>query len=134
VQNFAGVDRFTLAAITEAYSFDENRASPEFMTFHPRLAPIEAAVFLLVAKDGMPDIAEPVYHEIREHLPCRYDAKQSIGKRFARMDEAGTPFCFTTDGQTKEDGTVTVRYRDDARQDRIDKTRCLEYLRNRLGM
>jgi len=134
IEPSAGVDRFTLAAITEAYSFDENRASPEFMKFHPRLAPIKAAVFPLVAKDGMPDIAEPIYNEIRKHLPCQYDAKQSIGKRYARMDEAGTPFCFTIDGQSKEDGTVTVRNRDDASQDRIDKSRCLEYLRDKLGL
>jgi len=102
VEPSAGVDRFTLAAITEAYSFDENRASPEFMKFHPRLAPIKAAVFPLVAKDGMPEIAEPIFREIKKQLPCQYDAKQSIGKRYARMDEAGTPFCFTIDGQSKE--------------------------------
>jgi len=134
IEPSAGVDRFTLAAITEAYSFDESRASPEFMKFHPRLAPIKAAVFPLVAKDGMPEIAEPIYREIKRHLPVQYDAKQSIGKRYARMDEAGTPFCFTIDGQSKEDGTVTVRNRDDASQIRIDKSRCLEYLREKLGL
>ena len=134
IEPSAGVDRFILATITEAYTFDENRASPEFMKFHPRLAPIKAAVFPLVAKDGMPDIAEPIYREIKKQFPCQYDAKQSIGKRYARMDEAGTPFCFTIDGTTKQDGTVTVRNRDDASQDRIDKSRCLEYLRDKLGM
>ena len=87
-----------------------------------------------MAKDGLPEIAEPIYREIKKHMPCQYDAKQSIGKRYARMDEAGTPFCFTIDGQTKEDGTVTVRNRDDALQERIDKSRCLQYLRERLGL
>jgi len=134
IEPSAGADRFTLAVICEAYSYDESRASPEFMKFHPRLAPIKAAVFPLVAKDGMPEIGEPIYREIKKHFPCQYDAKQSIGKRYARMDEAGTPFCFTIDGQTKEDGTVTVRNRDDASQIRIDKTRCLEYLRDQLGL
>jgi glycyl-tRNA synthetase len=134
IEPSAGVDRFMLAVICEAYSYDESRASPEFMKFHPRLAPIKAAVFPLVAKDGMPEIAEPIYREIRKYFPCQYDAKQSIGKRYARMDEAGTPFCFTIDGQTKEDGTVTVRDRDDASQVRIDKTRCLEYLRDHLHL
>jgi len=134
IEPSAGVDRFTLAAITEAYTFDENRASPEFMKFHPRLAPIKAAVFPLVAKDGMPEIAEPIFRAIKKHFPCQYDAKQSIGKRYARMDEAGTPFCFTIDGQSKEDGTVTVRNRDDASQERIDKSRCLAYLRDKLGL
>ena len=134
IEPSAGVDRFALATITEAYSYDESRASPEFMKFHPRLAPIKAAVFPLVAKDGMPEIAEPIYREIRKHFNCQYDAKQSIGKRYARMDEAGTPFCFTIDGQTKEDGTLTVRDRDDASQIRIDKSQCLKYLRDKLEL
>ncbi len=134
IEPSAGVDRFALATITEAYSFDENRASPEFMKFHPRLAPIKAAVFPLVAKDGMPEIAEPIYREIKKKYNCQYDAKQSIGKRYARMDEAGTPFCFTIDGQSKEDGTVTVRNRDDASQERIDKSRVMQYLNDKLGL
>ncbi len=134
IEPSAGVDRFCLAAICEAYTYDESRASPEFLKFHPRLAPIKAAVFPLVAKDGLPEIAEPIYREIKKHYPCQYDAKQSIGKRYARMDEAGTPFCFTIDGQTREDGTVTVRNRDDASQIRIDKSRCLEYLRGQLHL
>ncbi|KAA0223245.1 MAG: glycine--tRNA ligase [Planctomycetota bacterium] len=134
IEPSAGADRFTLAVICEAYSYDESRASPEFLKFHPRLAPIKAAVFPLVAKDGMPEIALPIYEAIRKVFPAQYDAKQSIGKRYARMDEAGTPFCFTIDGQTKEDGTVTVRNRDDASQVRIDKSRCLDYLRDKLGL
>ncbi len=134
IEPSAGADRFTLAVICEAYSYDESRASPEFMKFHPRLAPIKAAVFPLVAKDGLHEIAEPMFREIKKHFPAQYDAKQSIGKRYARMDEAGTPFCFTVDGQSKEDGTVTVRNRDDATQIRIDKTRCLEYLRDQLHL
>ncbi|HRX83602.1 MAG TPA: glycine--tRNA ligase [Phycisphaerae bacterium] len=134
IEPSAGVDRFALATITEAYTVDENRASPEFMRFHPRLAPIKAAVFPLVAKDGMPEIAEPIFRAIKKHYPAQFDAKQSIGKRYARMDEAGTPFCFTIDGQTKDDGTVTVRFRDDASQQRIAKEGCLDYLRDQLGL
>jgi glycyl-tRNA synthetase len=134
IEPSAGVDRFALATITEAYTRDENRASPEFMRFHPRLAPVKAAVFPLVAKDGMPEVAEPIFREMKKHYPVQYDAKQSIGKRYARMDEAGTPFCFTIDGQSKEDGTVTVRDRDDASQKRIPKAGCLDYLRDQLGL
>jgi glycyl-tRNA synthetase len=63
----------------------------------------------------------------------QYDAKASIGKRYARMDEAGTPYCFTIDGQTKEDSTVTVRDRDTGAQERIDKSRIVEYLAEKLG-
>ncbi|MCC7290997.1 MAG: glycine--tRNA ligase [Phycisphaerales bacterium] len=132
IEPSAGADRFTLAVLTEAYSYDESRASPEFLKFHPRLAPIKAAVFPLVAKDGLPEIAMPIYEAIRKVFPAQYDAKQSIGKRYARMDEAGTPFCFTIDGQTKVDGTVTVRNRDDASQMRIDKPRVVEFLREQL--
>ncbi len=133
IEPSAGADRFTLAAICEAYHYDENRASPEFMCFHPRLAPIKAAVFPLVAKDGMPEIAEPIYREIKKHYPCQFDAKQSIGKRYARMDEAGTPFCFTIDGQSKDDGTITVRNRDDASQQRIPKEGVGRFLADQLG-
>jgi len=134
IEPSGGVDRSVLAFITEAYHYDESRASKEFLKFNPRLAPLKAAVFPLVAKDGMPEIAEPIYRELRKHFPCQYDAKQSIGKRYARMDEAGTPFCFTIDGQSKEDGTVTVRDRDDASQIRIPKEGCLKYLREQLDL
>ncbi len=74
------------------------------------------------------------FHSLTTPDPLQYDAEQSIGKRCARMDAAGRPFCFTIDGQTKEDGTVTVRNRDDGSQMRIDKTRCLEYLDDSMGL
>jgi glycyl-tRNA synthetase len=133
IEPSAGADRATLAFICEAYTVDDSRPSPELMKFHPRLAPIKAAVFPLVAKDGMPEIAEPIYQEVRKRWPAQYDAKQSIGKRYARMDEAGTPFCFTIDGQTKEDSTVTVRDRDTGQQERIDKSRVVEFLEEKLS-
>ena len=109
------------------------RVSGGFVKLHPRLAPIKAAVFPLVSKDGLPEIAECIYREVRKRWPAQYDAKASIGKRYARMDEAGTPYCFTIDGATKEDGTVTVRDRDTGHQVRIDKSRVVEYLAERLG-
>ena len=133
IEPSAGADRSTLAFICEAYSVDESRPSPELMKFHPRLAPIKAAVFPLVNKDGLPEIAGPIYRDLKKRWPVSMDVKGSIGKRYARMDEAGTPYCFTIDGQTKEDGTVTVRDRDTGGQDRIDKSRIEEYLAERLG-
>jgi glycyl-tRNA synthetase len=132
IEPSAGADRGTLAFICEAYTVDESRPSPELMKFHPRLAPIKTAIFPLVNKDGLPEIAEPIYREVRKRWPAQYDAKASIGKRYARMDEAGTPYCFTIDGQTKEDGTVTVRNRDTGVQERIDKSRVVEYLTEKL--
>jgi len=133
IEPSAGADRSTLAFICEAYTVDESRPSPELMKFHPRLAPIKAAVFPLVNKDGLPEIAEPIFRDIKKRWPAMYDPKQSIGKRYARMDEAGTPYCFTIDGQTKEDGTLTVRDRDTGNQQRIDKGRVLDYLIEKLG-
>jgi glycyl-tRNA synthetase len=132
IEPSAGADRSTLAFICEAYTVDESRPSPEVMRFHPRLAPIKAAVFPLVNKDGLPEIAEPIYRELKQRWPVAMDVKASIGKRYARMDEAGTPYCFTVDGQTKEDGTVTVRDRDTGVQDRIDKTRIGQYLQDKM--
>ncbi len=133
IEPSAGADRSALAFICEAYTVDESRPSPEVMRFHPRLAPIKAAVFPLVNKDGLPEIAEPIYRALKQRWPVAMDVKASIGKRYARMDEAGTPYCFTVDGQTKEDGTVTVRDRDTGGQDRIDKTRVSEYLHDKLN-
>ncbi len=138
IEPSAGVDRFTLAALCEAYHEQEitgAKGKPEtrvFMRFHPRLAPIKAAVFPLVKKDGMPETAQAIYHDVRRSFTAFYDEKGAIGRRYARQDEAGTPFCFTVDGQTAEDGTVTVRWRDTLAQERIDKSRCVEYLREKL--
>ena len=132
IEPSGGADRGSLALLCEAYRVDDSRPSPELMCFSPRLAPIKAAVFPLVNKDGMPERAHKIYEAIREHWTARYDAKQSIGKRYARMDEAGTPYCFTIDGQTAEDGTVTVRDRDTGNQERIAEDRVVEYLEPRL--
>ena len=133
IEPSAGADRSTLAFICEAYTEDPSRPSPELLKFHPRLAPIKAAIFPLVNKDGLPEIAEPIYREVKRRWPAAFDAKQSIGKRYARMDEAGTPYCFTIDGQTKTDGTLTVRDRDTGAQERIDKSRVVEYLQGKLA-
>ncbi|HUE38230.1 MAG TPA: glycine--tRNA ligase [Candidatus Binatia bacterium] len=119
IEPAAGLTRGLLAVICEAYTPDESRPSKVFMKFHPSLAPIKAGVFALVNKDGMPEIAEKLYHELRARHVVEFDVKQSIGKRYARMDEAGTPYCFTIDGQTLQDQTVTVRYRDTGQQERI---------------
>ena len=133
IEPAAGLTRGLLAVLCEAYTVDESRPSPELMRFHPRLAPIKAGVFPLVNKDGMPEIAEGIYRDVRKQVgPAQYDAKQSIGKRYARMDEAGTPFCVTVDGQTTTDQTVTVRDRDTGAQVRVAADQVVEYLRERV--
>ncbi|MDP6601072.1 MAG: glycine--tRNA ligase [Phycisphaerales bacterium] len=131
IEPSAGLSRGTLAVLCDAYTPDD-RPSKVFMKFHPRLAPIKAAVFPLVKKDGMPEVAQVLYRALRRKWTVQYDAKQSVGKRYARMDEAGTPYCFTIDGQSLEDQTVTVRDRDTASQERIALDQVEEFLTQRL--
>ncbi len=133
VEPAAGLTRGVLALICEAYTPDPDRPSKVFLKFHPRLAPIQAAVFPLVAKNDMPQQAENLYQQLRKKYATQFDIKQSIGKRYARMDESGTPFCFTIDGQTLADQTVTVRDRDDCSQQRIGIDQVAGFLADRMG-
>ncbi len=119
IEPSAGADRGTLAILCEAFTPDASRPSKVYMKFTPRMAPIKAAVFPLVNKDGMPEVAQKLYMDLRNTFTVQFDVKQNIGKRYARMDEAGTPYCFTVDGDTLKDNTVTVRDRDTLSQDRI---------------
>jgi glycyl-tRNA synthetase len=125
VEPSAGVDRFTLAVLCEAYTEDaipDEKGTPQprvVMKLHPRLAPIKAAVFPLVKRDGMPQIAADIYRELKKHWNVFYDEKGAIGRRYRRQDEAGTPYCITVDGQTLADQTVTIRDRDTCQQWRV---------------
>jgi glycyl-tRNA synthetase len=134
IEPSAGLDRGVLAVLCEAYTKDDSRPSPEIMKIHPRLAPIKAAVFPLVKKDGMPELADKLTAQLRKsfgHLgTIETDAKQSIGKRYARMDEAGCPLCFTIDGDSLTDHSVTVRDRDTGAQQRVALDKAPEYLRS----
>ena len=138
IEPAAGLDRGVLALICEAYTKDASRASPEFLKLHPRLAPIKAAVFPLVAKEGMPEVAEKLHTELTDKFwrqgIIEMDEKQSIGKRYARMDEAGCPYCFTIDGDTQKDQTVTVRDRDTGTQQRIGIDKVGAFLGEKLGL
>jgi glycyl-tRNA synthetase len=134
IEPAAGLTRGLLAVICEAYDVDESRPSPELMRFDPRLSPIKAGFFPLVNKDGLPEIAERLYRHFKRSVgPAQFDEKQSIGKRYARMDEAGTPFCVTVDGQSKEDQTATVRDRDTGHQVRIALDQVNSYIAERVG-
>jgi glycyl-tRNA synthetase len=137
IEPSAGLDRGVLAVICEAFTVDATRPSPTIMRFDPRLAPIKAAVFPLVNKDGMPEIAARLHEELTQRFArlggsIETDPKQSIGKRYARMDEAGCPFCITIDGDTLKDQTVTVRYRDTGAQERIAIDKVVTFLGERL--
>lgn len=133
IEPAAGLTRGLLAVICEAYDVDESRPSPELMRFDPRLSPIKAGFFPLVNKDGLPEIAERLYRDFKRTVgPGQFDEKQSIGKRYARMDEAGTPFCVTVDGQSKEDQTATVRDRDTGNQVRVALDQVVGYVSERV--
>jgi glycyl-tRNA synthetase len=119
IEPASGLTRAVLVLLCEAYTEDATRPSGVYLKFLPRFAPIKLGIFPLVNKDGMPEVAEKLYLDLRKKFTCEYDPKQAIGKRYARMDEIGTPFCICIDGQTLQDQTVTIRHRDSMKQDRI---------------
>ena len=134
IEPASGLTRAVLVLLCEAYTIDESRPSKMFMKFKPAFAPIKLGIFPLVNKDGMPEVAEKLYLELRKTFTCEYDPKQAIGKRYARMDEIGTPFCITIDGQTLTDQTVTLRERDTMSQQRIGLDRLKTYLLEQLTL
>ena len=99
----------------------------------PKLAPIKLAVLPLLKKDGLPEIARQVMDACKPHFRCFYEEKDAIGKRYRRMDAIGTPFCVTIDHQTKEDNTVTIRYRDSMQQERIPLSHIKELIAKHIG-
>jgi glycyl-tRNA synthetase len=133
VETSAGADRVTLTLLVDAYREEEVEGETRVVLgLHPSIAPIKAGVFPLVKKDGMPEVANRLYHELRKEFTCFYDDSGAIGRRYRRMDEAGTPFGVTIDGETLAEQTVTVRHRDSMLQDRVGIDRLREYLRERL--
>ncbi len=132
IEPAAGLTRGVLALLCEAFTPDPNRPSGVYLNFHPKIAPKKAAILPLMAKDGHPEKAEKLYMELREEFPVDLDIKQNIGKRYARQDEIGTPFCFTIDNDTMNDDTVTVRERNTMAQERISMSKVAEYLRTKM--
>jgi glycyl-tRNA synthetase len=133
IEPSAGADRGTLAFLCEAYQEDTvGGEARTVLKFHPRLAPIKAAVFPLVKRDGMPELAEKIYKDLRKHHNVFFDEKGAIGRRYRRQDEAGTPFGITVDSQTLSDGTVTFRDRDSCRQWRVPSANVSQALRDLL--
>jgi glycyl-tRNA synthetase len=133
IEPASGLTRAVLVLLCEAYRNEKGRqGTEEYLSFKPRFAPVKLGIFPLVNKEGMPEIAEKLYLDARQRFTCEYDPKQSIGKRYARMDEIGTPFCVTIDGQTKEDQTITVRERDTMSQQRINIDQVISFVSERL--
>jgi glycyl-tRNA synthetase len=122
-----------LTALVDAYheepAGDETRV---VLRLSPRIAPIKAAVLPLVRKDGLPEYADKITSDLMRSFRVFYDDVASVGKRYRRMDEVGTPYCITVDGQTLQDGTVTVRDRDSMQQERVAATALRGWLDERV--
>ncbi|MBD3307658.1 glycine--tRNA ligase [candidate division KSB3 bacterium] len=129
IEPSAGADRSTLAFLVDAYDEEPDRV---VLRFHPHIAPITVAVFPLMRKEHLPDIARDLEKRLRPHLKVTYDETGSIGKRYRRQDEIGTPYCLTVDLDTPKDEAVTLRDRDTMEQIRIPVAQVLEVLQERL--
>ena len=134
IEPASGLTRAVLVVLCEAFTPTPDRQGSKYiLSFKPKFAPVKAGIFPLVNKDGMPEVAEKLYNQLRTKYVVEYDAKAAIGKRYARMDEIGTPFCFTIDGDTLTDQTVTVRDRDTLAQERIHLDKVEAFLAEKLA-
>ena len=130
IETSIGLDRMFLLVMSYAYTEEDlstadKQDSRVVLKFPAKLAPMKLAILPLVKKDGLPEIARKIMNDCKSSFRCFYEEKDTIGKRYRRMDAIGTPFCVTVDQQTKEDNKVTIRYRDTMQQERIplDKVR-----------
>ena len=121
IETSAGLTRSVLMILADAYEEEEvgENDTRTVLRFHPDVAPVTAAVFPLVKKDGLADLAKSIERELREDFSTFYDQGGAIGRRYRRQDEIGTPYCITVDYETKENNTVTLRFRDSMEQVRI---------------
>ena len=126
VETSAGLDRTLLTCLVDAYSEEEERV---VLKLSPSIAPIQVGIFPLVKRDGMPEVARRIEDALRNDFHVFYDEGGSVGRRYRRQDEAGTPYCVTVDSQTLEDDTVTLRHRDSMEQERLG----IDALAGRIG-
>jgi len=133
IETSAGASRSFMAFLIDAYYEEEVKGEKRaVLKFHPKLAPIKAAIFPLVNKDGMPEIARKIETDLRKNVKVFYDDKGAVGRRYRRQDEAGTPYCITIDNQTLEDNTVTGRERDSMEQERVVIEELTGYILSKL--
>jgi glycyl-tRNA synthetase len=139
IETSAGASRSFMAFLVDAYREEEaptadgKAETRVVLKLHPRLSPLKAAVFPLVNRDGMPEIAKKIESAVRPHFRVFFDDSGAVGRRYRRQDEAGTPYCFTVDSQTLQDLTVTVRDRDTMVQERIGVDAIVRYLGEKLS-
>ena len=131
IETSAGLTRSVLMAISDAYDEEEvaEGDTRTVLRFHPKIAPITVGVFPLVKKDGLAELAREIEADLREDFATFYDQSGAIGRRYRRQDEAGTPFCVTIDYETKEENTVTLRFRDSMEQVRVPVSGLAERIR-----
>lgn len=134
IEPAAGADRATLAFLIDSYDVEgEGKDARTVLRLHPALAPIKAAVLPLVKRDGMPEKAEKIYNDLLDNsVKSFFDLNSAIGRRYARQDEAGTPFCITVDSQSLEDDTVTLRERDSREQTRVASSQVVDVISKKL--
>ncbi len=125
IETAVGCDRAVLAALCDAYRFNDERV---VMKFHPKIAPYKVAVFPLMKKDELMGPAQKIYGDLRKHFKTDFDEAGSIGKRYRRHEEIGTPFCVTIDFDSINDQTVTIRHRDTMNQERIPAANLKRYI------
>ncbi|MEQ9280888.1 MAG: glycine--tRNA ligase [Balneola sp.] len=132
IETSVGLDRLTLMVLCDAYREEEiDGDSRTVLKLDPRLAPVQVGIFPLIKKPELQEIAHKIEKELREDYSVQYDESGSIGKRYRRLDEAGTPFCITVDFETiEDDNKVTIRYRDDMSQVRIPIEKVGEIIRD----
>ena len=136
VETSVGLDRLFLAVLSSSLVEEvlESNDSRTVLKLPPALAPYKAAIFPLVKKDGLPELAEKILNELKFDYNVAYDEKDTVGKRYRRHDAIGTPYCITVDHQSLEDKTVTVRHRDDMRQERIAIGQLATFLETRVSL
>ncbi len=140
VETSIGLDRMFFTVIAASWVEEkikkENGTEDERVVLRlpPALAPVKLAIFPLVKKDGLPEISARIRDELRFDFSCQYEEKDSIGRRYRRQDAIGTPFCITVDHQTKEDETVTIRYRDTMEQERVPVNALREIIGEKVNM
>ncbi len=143
IEPSAGADRMALAVLVDAYTevaggrtttTESIKESEVVLRFDKKLAPIKIAILPLSKKEDLTKVAQDIYKDLRQNWVCQYDTTGSIGKRYRRQDEIGTPYCVTVDFDSLEDKAVTVRDRDTMKQDRIKIGELVDYLKEKLGI
>lgn len=136
VETSIGVDRMFLSVMCHSYEEEqlENGSSRVVLKLPEPLAPIKCAVLPLVNKDGLPEKAQEIVNDLKFHFNTTIEAKDSIGKRYRRQDAIGTPFCVTVDGDSLTDNSVTLRYRDSMKQERVPVAKLREIIEDRVSL